>query len=539
MIGVALVSAAASAGQTVLCVDVDATGPVHDGLTWCTAFTDLQVPLEIAAVGPGVVSEIRVAEGVYRPTVPDGDRGRSFDLVDGVALVGGFAGCGAADPDARDWVAYETILSGDLNGDDAIDPANNAENSYHVVTAGGTSDATVLDGFTLRGGNANGSAIPHDAGGGMRNASADPTVANCTFVGNSAVFGGGMENFNGANPTLVDCVFTDNEASFRGGGVHNKSSSPVLIDCVLTGNFAANSGGGIRSWDQSMPLLIGCTLAGNSAGFGGGMVNDESDATLISCTFSDNVSAETGGAMHNWISEPVVTNCVFRGNTALSVGGAIYNTNDSGPTIRHCAFTGNNAAGMGGTLFNLDSSPALIGCTLSNNVSGLNGGGMVSVGGSASTVTNSIVWGNSVGQIVGVPSTVTYSDVQGGFPGEGNINTDPLFADVNGGDVRLLSASPAIDAGDPAFTADADERDLDGHARVLCGRVDMGAYEFGIGDFECDRDVDVFDAAGWAGCLTGPDGGPFAMGCEALDFDGDSDVDLEDYGGFQRVFGGV
>ena len=66
----------------------------------------------------------------------------------------------------------------------------------------------------------------------------------------------------------------------------------------------------------------------------------------------------------------------------------------------------------------------------------------------------------------------------------------------------------------------------------------MGAYEFGIGDDECDRDVDLLDFANWADCMTGPENGPFAEGCEAFDFDGDLDVDLEDFGGFQRVFMG-
>ncbi len=66
----------------------------------------------------------------------------------------------------------------------------------------------------------------------------------------------------------------------------------------------------------------------------------------------------------------------------------------------------------------------------------------------------------------------------------------------------------------------------------------MGAYEFGIGDYDCDQDTLLFDFAHWAGCVTGPDNGPYDPGCEAFDFDGDLDVDFEDFHGFQLVFSG-
>ena len=82
------------------------------------------------------------------------------------------------------------------------------------------------------------------------------------------------------------------------------------------------------------------------------------------------------------------------------------------------------------------------------------------------------------------------------------------------------------------------ETDLDGHARVLCSDVDMGAYEFGIGDYECDPDVDPDDFASWDACMTDPDNGPYDPGCEAFDFEYDGDVDLSDFAGFQEVFEG-
>ena len=105
------------------------------------------------------------------------------------------------------------------------------------------------------------------------------------------------------------------------------------------------------------------------------------------------------------------------------------------------------------------------------------------------------------------------------------------------GDYRLQPGSPCVNAGDPEYVPVPGETDLDGHARVLCDRVDMGAYEFGIGDYNCDQIVDLADfATGWEACFTGPGGGPYGPGCESFDFDHDNDVDLADFAGFQGVF---
>ncbi|MBI1827424.1 MAG: hypothetical protein HYR83_13675, partial [Planctomycetes bacterium] len=99
--------------------------------------------------------------------------------------------------------------------------------------------------------------------------------------------------------------------------------------------------------------------------------------------------------------------------------------------------------------------------------------------------------------------------------------------------------SPCINAGDPKFTPTFGETDLDGHPRILCGRTDIGAYEFGIGDFDCNQSVNIADFANWATCASGPlpDGRISEMpNCAAFDFDVDGDVDLKDFSGLQQVF---
>ena len=190
----ALLSVQATSADTIY---VDDDSPSNgDGTTWSTAFRSLQDALEDANPGPG--DEFHVAGGTYWTAEPDfgADISRSrfgtFQLINQVGLYGGYAGLADPNnPDNRDIVLYESILSGDLlHNDDPNLPADpndplRAENSNHVVTGSGTDSTAILDGFTITGGNANGTA-PHNQGGGMYSVVGSPTVTNCTFSGNSA-----------------------------------------------------------------------------------------------------------------------------------------------------------------------------------------------------------------------------------------------------------------------------------------------------------------------------------------------------------------
>ena len=140
----------------------------------------------------------------------------------------------------------------------------------------------------------------------------------------------------------------------------------------------------------------------------------------------------------------------------------------------------------------------------------------------------------------------------GALGGVGNSGDDPLFVDSIGPDglegtgdedFRLSPNSPLINAGDPSYVPDSEDADLDGHARTLCNRVDMGAYEFGIGDYNCDRILELSDFAAWSICMTGPPDSPdhpepYPADCEAYDFHAEVDdrIDLLDFAGLQNQF---
>jgi hypothetical protein len=390
-----------------------------------------------------------------------------------------------------------------------------------------------------------------DYGGGMYNMKSSPTVTNCTFSFNAAGdYGGGMYNYS-ASPTVTNCTFSTNSVESEGGGMYNEDSSPTVTNCTFSFNAAGDYGGGMENYDNSHPTVSDCNFIGNWADdFGGGMENwDDSNATVINCKFINNYTYDFGGGMDNDYCNPTVINCTFIGNEG-DYGGGMYNY-DGSPTVTNCTFSGNegdyggmyneyssltvtnctfsgNSGYYGGGMYNYESDATVINCTFSGNSADNEGGGMYNED-SSPTVTNCIIWANGGSQIYHTGSgstTVSYSDVQGGWSGTGNINADPLFIGPNGLDgiggtaddnLRLSAGSPCIDVGDnnsvPADTDDLDGDgntvepipwDLDGRDRFIDGDcndteiVDMGAYEFSwicLGDFDGECDVDFADFA--------------------------------------------
>lgn len=443
----------------IIYVDVDATG-ANDGSNWEDAYNFLQDALADANSAEKPV-EIWVAEGIYRPDQDTlhpngtGDREATFQLINDVAMYGGFTSAGGGRED-RDPNQHETILSGDLNRDDVdindpcdlLDESSRAENSYHVVTGSRTDNTAVLDGFTVAGGNANG---PWDEkntsfGGGIYNKSASPTVTKCTFTWNSArTAGAGMSNRDNSRPTLTNCTFRQNSACY-GGGMYNYNATSWTVDnCTFSGN-SATSGGGMYNWDCSSLRLINCIFNGNLAHYdGGGMLNDRSSLMLTNCVFGENSTGRRAGGLHNFYGTLTLSNCTFNANSTTDYGGGMYNYKTK-LTCKNCILWGDTAA-----------------------------------------QGREIVQKGVDGYLSYV--TVSYSDVEGGKEAiyvndsivnwlNGNIDGDPCFVGAASGDYHLLPDSPCINRADPDYVADPNETDIDGEPRVMLGRVDMGADEF-------------------------------------------------------------
>jgi len=420
---------------TVLYVDADAPG-INDGTSWENAFTDLQNALAIATAYHQI-EDICVAQGIYKPDqgaeIVPGDIGATFQLISGVAIKGGYAGFGEPDPNARDIELYETILNGDLSGDD-IELTNPADmwgeqsrrnNSEHVVTGSYVDANAILDGFTITAG------YNGNLGAGMYNRDSNPTVTNCTFTWNCAEWGGGMGNWN-SSPTVIDCKFESNAAA-GGGGIDNvENSNPILTNCTFSGNSGFWRGGG---------MLNGYAGVGGSA-----------TPILNNCIFSGNSTDHYGGGMYNEYSSPIFTNCTFTGNAA-ELGGGMFNASTSNPTLINCILWGN--AGRDG----MDESAQICGETPVINYCCIQG------------------WTGALG-------------------GTGNINADPLFLDATSGDYHLKSAgwrwhrqrqvwtwdevtSPCIDAGNPGSPLGDELMSVPDDPNNEWGenlRINMGAY---------------------------------------------------------------
>ncbi len=456
----------------ILYVDAD-RAVSGDGSSWGTAFKYLQDALRVAPP-----CEIWVAEGLYYP-----DEGleqtndsptATFALTSGLALYGGFAGT-ETERSQRDWNANPTILSGDLQQNDAstatgviINPTLIVEpNAYHVARAENANATAVLDGFILTGGAAFGlarSACGAACGGGLHLVNSSPTLANLFFSGNTALNagggvylyqsspvisntlasnnwannGGGLAN-DGGSPALTAVTFLANTVTQDGGGLWNSAGAPSLVNVQFLSNVAFVNGGGLANLAGGTLALAGGSFSANQAGFeGGGMYNFASSPVLTGTTFSSNEADLNGGGLYINSADLVLTNTIFTSNQADLSGGGVYqnggdiraagtafsgNSGDSGGglfaigsdlELLNASFVENNAAGPGGALYLEDGRLALSGGLVMSNTA--NHGAGLFVETSPFTLTQTELKYNAAfndggGVFVGLNSTAVFSGV--------------------------------------------------------------------------------------------------------------------------------
>jgi len=389
---VVLVGAVGSQGK-IIYVDANAPG-TNDGTSWENAYNFLQDALADAE-SSGDVNEIRVAQGIYRPdetsTDPNGsgDREATFQLTNGVALMGGYAGFGEADPNEKDVELYETVLSGDLDGDD-VGFTNNGENSYHVVDT----EMATLDSLTIMGGHANGSGAWEEDGGGVYSRyTRDLTLLNCTLSYNCTTgWGGGIYQVGTGSSRIDNCRFENNVASVNGGGIYNGCNSHIST----------------------------CIFASNSAGVGGAIGNEFGNATIADCRFNRN-SGGGGSGIAGSHSNCDIEECYFNDNSGSSGTVFVYHSDFE---VNGCHFVGNSMQ-LGGAVFIRSSNIRINNCTLVNNTAVYEGGGVcidtVNQFESNVNIANTIFWLNSApigSQIAIRPSTIglveiSYCNIQG------------------------------------------------------------------------------------------------------------------------------
>jgi len=299
----------------------------------------------------------------------------------------------------------------------------------------------------------------------------DPNVVANTIVDpNGAGRGFYFQSGEDANCIISGLTIRNGHTGGKGGGIFCYYSSPTIANCVISGNSAGMHGGAMFCQNSS-PQLISCIITGNSAGW-------------------------DGGALECWEGMPDLINCVLSDNHALSgYGGGVDCSFDGDVTLTNCTLV-KNSAGSGGALY----------CWGSNVV-----------------VNNSILWANEADDDsqVALDATssvsISYSDVQDGWPaGEGNIEAEPCFADVDANDYHLKSqagrwdpnsqswvsdsnTSPCIDVGDP-------NSDWSNEAWPNGKRINMGAYggtsqasmNGNPADFDIDGAVNFVDFAGFS-----------------------------------------
>jgi hypothetical protein len=443
--------------------------------------------------------------------ITPGDRGASFRLISGVTLLGGYAGVRAGrwgSSDDRDIEVYETVLSADLKANDNPNSMVGMDNSCRVVLADGTDESAVLDGFTITGAGAPGvecGNVPGDrfamtiqAGGALvrrcrftRNstvalylrrstttiledcefagdqmgctessctlvacrfvgsgltvdARSNASVTDCTFAGSlpDAIPGTGtLSCYHGSTVVLTGCTVKDSEnrgmqiidcnvvlvgCTFegnRGGGVRSSGSDLTLLDC----RFIRNQGTALDSGMGRRDLrLTGCSFVGNRGDYAGAI--NSANLVLHDCEFLGNSASLGAGAVQDQGNCFEATGCLFAGNSTLRTSwpGAI-SSYTTITRLSNCTFADNR--GQPATIDRWNGRPSspveVTQCIFRDGPAALN-------------------WHESSGSGI----SIAYSDIEGGYPGEGNIDVEPRFvkpgywADPNDPNVVLGPQDP-------------------------------------------------------------------------------------------------
>ncbi len=310
-----------------------------------------------------------------------------------------------------------------------------------------TGQPAYLGNMIIEGGHANGESVAEKCGGGIYvGPGRQVNVSGSSIRSNSAAHSGGGIFVDGGNLWLFETRVKNNSAEIMGGGIGASNNAFVGIhQSPVVGNNAGMYGGGIAAAQHVMVQTFGAAVNGNHAGMHGGGIALY-DSVNLSMEMSDvrrNTSSGDGGGIFANVAEVHTFRTVIADNNAQGVGGAM-RSDSAYVNLQYATIAGNSSMARGSALSTLWSSVQ---------------------------VYNSIIWGNSGPSpdldLASTDAQITYSDIQGGWAGQGNIAADPMFENPANGAYNLTMGSPCIDAGDPAAGYDQDGT-----------RVDMGAVFF-------------------------------------------------------------
>lgn len=410
-------------------VRASALGPVHDGLSWTTAYSTVQAAIDASRSG----------DDVWVAAVPGGAYRELITLKDGVRLLGGFAGTETSES-ARNPAANSTTLDGMALGT--------------VVTAIACAARTTLDGFTVTGG----AGVTN--GGGIRCSGGAPTITGNIIRSNTCGYfnGGGIACDNLAAPLIIGNTIMANTAQ-AGAGIWCENATPTIINNAIVANSTTVNGygGGIMCYNAS-PLIRHNSIRNNTASaYGGGIGIERSTPIIVGNTISGNTASGFGGGIACTYASPrIVSNIIAANSTDFSGGAVSFITSNA--CLVNNTFEGNSAPVYGASVDLTDNAGAFVGNVVAFNTTGvILGGGQF---------TNNCVFGNSQFDYAAGDLTLV----------SGNIKADPLFTARATGDYSLSAGSPCRNTGDDLAILPADTDALD-HPRVQGTHVDRGAVE--------------------------------------------------------------
>lgn len=304
----------------IIYVNQSAVGS-NDGFEWYNAYLSLESALAVAQPG----NKIWVADGIYIPSnengLGTGDRYQTFKLKPGVQILGGFTGS-ESDEEDRNWITNQTILEGNLG----------TEKVYHVVYAGSDcNEETILDGFTIRNGQAGGANSDFRSGANVYINGSSPVFKNCNIhSGSCGNFGANVYMIN-SNSVFDDCYINSGNSDNLGGGIACVNSSAKFNYCQISDNYAYGAGGAVTIEGQGINVFNSCSFTENAAddsGSGGVFyIAADADTVLIVNSFMyDNAADVTGGALDIAGKTIIVNSTIGYGsvNDPGAAGGNLY-----------------------------------------------------------------------------------------------------------------------------------------------------------------------------------------------------------------------